>query len=215
MGPCQMGPHGTPCPPRWNYYSAYRGLIQLGHGQRRVSDRDKHESVSRDILHSVVDFEEHCNLPRTQSVLGSGQQHNRNIPSQFPADTFFNRSTSDVDKYARTLSVAPLRIIVCKTISALKTIYSVTSVPPWQNLGRVVFSEQTYNSIRFPKARRKCFADIMNSPILRPGRGENGIQILIMNVFHQHQTTSNDYGEHTLDFGGAALGLQANLTTLS
>ena len=42
-------------------------------------------------------------------------------PSQFPADTFRSLKTSEVDKYASTLSVAPLRIIVCSTINALNT----------------------------------------------------------------------------------------------
>lgn len=47
----------------------------------------------------------------------------KDVPSQFPAEIFFSFNTSDEDRYCNTLSVEPLRIIVCRTISALKTIF--------------------------------------------------------------------------------------------
>ena len=83
--------------------------------------------MSRGILHSVVGFAGHCSLAVRKIDFGDWEKPKRDAPSQFPADTFFNRSTSDVDKYAKTLSVAPLRIIVWSTIRALKTTYVVTS----------------------------------------------------------------------------------------
>lgn len=50
------------------------------------------------------------------------EKHN-NAPSHWLVDTFFNRSTSEEERYESTLSVAPLRIMVCSTMSALKTTY--------------------------------------------------------------------------------------------
>ena len=45
------------------------------------------------------------------------------LPSQLPDETLRSLRTSEEERYCRTLSVAPLRIIVWRTINALKTTY--------------------------------------------------------------------------------------------
>lgn len=67
------------------------------------------------VLRSVVS----CQKP--SHLLMSFVSRGTNIPSQWPEEIFRSRNTSDDERYERTLSVAPFRTMVCRTISALKT----------------------------------------------------------------------------------------------
>jgi hypothetical protein len=52
-------------------------------------------------------------------------------PSQLGAETFLSRRTSPVERYARILSVEPLRMRVWRVSKALKTTYWGRQRPSW------------------------------------------------------------------------------------
>jgi len=72
---------------------------------------------------------------------------------------------------------------------------------------------RTYGSIRLPQPCSESAADIRDSPIIRVRRSDNRIEVLLER--RQRRAQAAPAVPRTFALGGAALGLQANLTIFS